>query len=228
MQLSENKIYRNTGNEAVISEVLKYAAGKEGSSCLDVGCGGGDNARILHEHKFKIDGITYSEGEKALVKDLMDDVYVYNLEHGLPKEIVEGKKYDFVIMSHVLEHIAYPEKLFSDIKQVSKPDTKIVIALPNMMHYSTRFRILKGNFDYTDSGTMDYTHLRWYTLKSIQQFLKAQHFNIISTNTDVILPLNRVAKYLPKAIAGAARKSLAGISPVLFGRQLVVVANTDK
>ncbi len=85
-----------------------------GGNVLDVGCGGGDNARILKERGFQVDGISISATELADAMPFLRAGYLHNLEEGLPVEL-KNKQYDFIICSHVLEHICYPEKLLKDI-----------------------------------------------------------------------------------------------------------------
>ena len=82
---------------------------------MDVGCGAGNNARILKELGKIVDGITFSDEEVKLASKYCRTVFKHNLETGLPEET--DSSYDVVLCSHMLEHIAYPEKLLSDIRE---------------------------------------------------------------------------------------------------------------
>ena len=155
------EIYENDGNQNVIGLIHK-----SNSFILDIGCGAGDNARILNALGHQIDGITLSESEKVMASQYCKDIFIHNLEDGLP-DVVKNKKYDYIICSHVLEHIAYPTPLLNDIYHLVKNNNStVIIMLPNIMYYKTRLKLIKGDFEYTKDGIMDYTHLRWYTLNS--------------------------------------------------------------
>ncbi len=79
-----------------------------------LGCGGGGNARVLAAQGKSVDGVTYSIGEAEEAGKYCAHVYAYDLEKGLP-ELPPDRRYDAVICSHVLEHIAYPDRLLTDI-----------------------------------------------------------------------------------------------------------------
>ena len=102
---SSEKIYINSGNEEVF--ILVTIAE---SRILDVGCGSGAFAKNLSAAGHTVDSITFSAKEYEAAGKFLHKVYVHNLETGLPDNILPSQ-YDYVICSHVLEHIVYPEKL---------------------------------------------------------------------------------------------------------------------
>jgi hypothetical protein len=63
---------------------------------------------------------------------------------------------------HVLEHLNRPDIVLEKLQKFLKPSGNIVIALPNISNWNSRINLLKGNFNYTDSGLMDRTHLRFF------------------------------------------------------------------
>lgn len=215
MDESKNKVYTNTGNTDVINLLpagTKYI--------LDIGCGDGSTATLLIKRNCVIDGITISEDEKAIAKLVMRNVYVYNVEAGLPMQ--GAAMYDAVICSHVLEHICYPSQLIKDIHRVLKTNGVLIVALPNIMHYQSRWMLMKGNFNYQQAGIWDYTHFRWYTFHSAQQLLNEHHFKIEVATVTGTLPFNRLfKKILPPAISRFLYLCLTNISKGFFGYQLL-------
>ena len=214
MKFTRDKVYSNQGNPSVLAEIKKKG------KVLDIGFGNGDNARILKNQGHVIDGITLSPHEAENVNGIIDNVYIYNLEEGLPKLI---STYDYIICSHVLEHIAYPEKLLMDIKKYLKQDGKLIVALPNLMHYRFRFELLKGNFYQKESGIWDYTHLRWYTFSSGREMLLRNGFKIEKAYVDGDIPLLSYLKFIPKLVRSKIYLLLAKISSGFFGGQLIYV-----
>ena len=73
--LYRHKVYRNTGNKEVLEQVPTNS-----KTILDVGCGAGDNARILKALNKKITGVTISEDEAGFAAETCDEVLVMNIE----------------------------------------------------------------------------------------------------------------------------------------------------
>jgi methionine biosynthesis protein MetW len=222
MKESNQKIYSNDGNTDVLDLVPANA-----KYILDIGCGDGSNAKKLTISGYIIDGITISESEMITAKPLMRNIYVHNAENGLP--MAGDDLYDVVICSHVLEHICYPQNLFKDIHRVLKQGGSLIIALPNLMHYKSRWQLLLGNFNYQDTGIWDYTHFRWYTFASAKKLLQENNFVIEYATVTGDLPLNSLFK---KILPGSIRKKifsfLIRISKGFFGYQLLYMAKNEK
>ncbi|AZI25832.1 class I SAM-dependent methyltransferase [Pedobacter sp. G11] len=220
MENVSTKVYQNDGNLTVISHVKK-----EGARILDIGCGVGDNARLLVAKGHVIDGITLSPQERDLALEHCRNVYIHNLELGLPMEVL-SEKYDYIICSHILEHIAFPTNLLLDMHKIAIANlAEVIVALPNLMYYKTRIKILFGNFDYTDSGIMDYTHLRWYTMKSSTALFESFNFNIKVSFVEGLAPFNRIFSLMSKKAPNFVKKFLFSMAPTLFGSELILVLN---
>ena len=216
----KNKIYKNKGNQEVYLNINQAS-----SEILDVGCGAGSLAARLQQDGHIIDGITLSKEEATTASQVLRSTFIHNLETGLPPEIInQNLKYDFVICSHVLEHICFPQKLLTDIKQILKPGGKLIIALPNLMHYRSRLELLKGNFNYQESGVWDYTHFRWYTFKSGQQLLQDHGFIVQKAWVSGEIPFYSWLSFLPDIARKRIFTMLTNISKGLFGGQLLYIA----
>jgi ubiquinone/menaquinone biosynthesis C-methylase UbiE len=205
MKLKVNeKIYGNAGNQNVISFIEK----KE-SFILDIGCGAGDNAKILKNLGHHVDGITLSESEKLIASNYCDEIFIHNLENGLPNEI-KDKKYDYIICSHVLEHIAFPTKSLDDLYNLAIKNSSTVVIM-----------LLKGDFEYTNDGIMDYTHLRWYTLKSATNLFQSYGFEIDTSRVEGFLPFHSFLSKLKESQYNILKKILYKTSPTFWGSELV-------
>ena len=136
-------------------------------SVLDVGCNDGYLKKACSQSvKFwgvdcMPESVKNSMENNGYVKSVVAD-----LNGSLDKIELDGK-FDVVVFADVLEHLVYPEKVlrfFCDI--YLKKKGKVIISLPNIANFSIRAKLLFGNFDYTESGILDKTHLHLYTLKS--------------------------------------------------------------
>lgn len=216
---SSDKIYTNSGNEDVLKLITKPC-----SNILDAGCGGGSLAKILSATGHRVDGVTISAEEYAIAKDYVNNIYLYDLEKGLPENI-QHLQYDYVICSHVLEHIVSPEKLLKDIYRTLKPNGLLVVALPNIMHYKSRLKLIAGEFNYEDAGIWDNTHVKWYTFDTAKKLLTEYGFSIELATVTGDLPLNSIfSRILPIALKRKLYKFFIRISKGLFGYQILVTA----
>ena len=167
-------------------------------------------------------GITISPSELQAASAYCDKVYLADLEHGIPKAIDD--KFDYVILSHILEHLVHPEKLLGDIKSVLAPNGLIAIALPNVLFYHNRLRFILGNFDYTDGGIMDETHVRFYTFASGAKLLEASGYRLEKVFSDGAFPMWKIRNILPDSIVKALNRFAVSHWPGLFGLQSLYLA----
>ncbi len=222
IQNIKEKSYHNTGNKDILNCLTN--PGK----VLDVGCGGGDHAKVLQAAGFEVDGITISEIEFAESNPYLRKGYLFNLENGLPPEVI-NEQYDYVICAHVLEHICYPEMLLSDIRSCLSKDGILIVALPNLFHYKSRLELIKGNFNYASAGIWDNTHFKWYTFLTGKTLLEKNGFKIIKATVTGDLPGNSFfSKILSKKFSLKIYDGLKTISPGLFGYQLLYTARAIK
>jgi len=145
----------------------------EKSSVLDIACG---NSPLLlelkQEKKCKVEGIDVSS---VVVKEQNKiGVNAYVKDIGLDSFQLE-KQYDFIVLSEILEHLAYPEKLINKIKNKSK---YLLISLPNSAFYRYRLGLLlKGRF-FTQWACHPSEHLRFWSHIDFIDWLEAMGLEV--------------------------------------------------
>jgi 2-polyprenyl-3-methyl-5-hydroxy-6-metoxy-1,4-benzoquinol methylase len=215
MKYTEEKIYQNNGNILVQREVSKV----KGSTLLDIGCGGGANARHWTRGGLLVDGLTLSEIERAACQTTCRKVFVADLDIGLP---ALEEKYDIIVCSHVLEHLARPERLLKDIAQNALKDSgQIVIALPNFLFLRHRIQLLLGDFEYEPEGLRDITHLRWFTVESARKTIEESGFTILDASFEGWVPLGPVRRLLPRRWTKGFDQYATMLFPGLLSYQFV-------
>lgn len=220
---SKYKKYSNDGNRFVFDMIFECSRDGRSLRVLDVGCGSGDSARILQGEEHVVDGITISPEEAEHASRFSKRVFVHDLEYGLPIEVKDGC-YDLVVCSHVLEHICFPERMLEDIKSALKPEGRLLVVLPNLMHYRSRISLMMGRFSYEEYGLMDYTHFRWYTYQSAKLLLENHGYSVLERHASIPLPFGRLMNRLPDKVQAFFKKALFSVSPGLFGGELVYKA----
>lgn len=213
-----DRVYQNEGNLPLLELFANDSPGR----VLDCGCGAGDNARILGGRGWTTTGITISIEEHEQASAFCDQVLSIDLNSGLPETL--EREYDIVLLSHVLEHLIHPEPLLGSIPRVLKPNGRVAVALPNVLVYSQRFQFLFGRFDYTPTGLMDNTHVRFYTFSTGASLLRANGYELLMTRADGAFPLWKTRKYLPPSVVIALNTWATTWRPGLFGAQLLYLA----
>ena len=205
-------LYKNNGNSGLI-DLIPLPPG----AILDCGCGAGDNARILKIRGWRVIGVTVDPRERDVAQQFCETVYLADLEKGLPSEIKE--RFDAVLASHVLEHLAKPEFLLTDLRRCLTPGGVLAVALPNIAHYRQRMSFLRGRFDYTDTGQLDRTHLRFYTHRTAIQLLERCGYDVINVIADGSLPWWKTRVLLPHKLLNHVDRWAVSRRPNLLGHQ---------
>jgi SAM-dependent methyltransferase len=216
-----DRCYENAGNPQLLDLIDIVIPGR----ALDCGCGAGDNARILSQRGWQVDGITISPDEQTKASQACETVHIADLESGLPPLIGDG--YDLVILSHVLEHLRNPSHVLKDIHRVLVPGGIVAVALPNVLAWRYRLRLLLGRFEYEEGGIMDSTHVRFYTFASGRRLLELNGFLILTATAEGVFPLARKIK-LPARIVGFLDRFVSSHWPGLFGWQLLYIASVGR
>jgi SAM-dependent methyltransferase len=214
----DSKQYQNAGNPSLLALLPATA-----TRILDIGCGAGDNARLLAATGRSVDGITLSESEAIAARRVCENVFVHDLESGLPQQVTNT--YDAVVCSHVLEHLRWPDLLLKEVRKLICPSRGVLlIALPNVLFYKNRWRLLTGHFDYEESGLMDATHFRWFTYASSRRLLESSGFEVLHQSCEGSFPLPFVRRFVGRQVAAAVDAGATRLLPGLFGYQLLLLA----
>lgn len=167
-----------------------------GSRVLDVGCNTGVMGAILKRHKCISDGIDINEEALKEAKKHYRHLFKRDLQSG--KFDIQNERYDVIIFADVLEHLTRPDQLLDDCKKYLNKDGIIIISLPNVARFEVRLHLLSGKFEYTETGSLDRDHLRFFTLKTGRELIENSGFTIIHT---VPTGLGHKLKLLPTLTA---------------------------
>lgn len=211
------RIYRNVGNQELLKLVSRLPPGR----AFDCGCGAGDNARALSSIGWDVVGITISSREQEEASQFCTQVYLQDLEYGLPPD-VRGE-FDLVVFSHVLEHIRNPSKILQDAGTVLAKGGRVAVALPNVLYWKSRLQFALGRFEYEESGLMDSTHVHFYTFESGKRLLELSGFQLIESAVEGWFPSWGLRRLMPDA-AHSMDRLACRLLPGCFGYQLLYVA----
>ena len=146
-------------------DVLPYIR-TDARSALDVGCargGFGVTLRRVLGPDARIVGVEAVPAQAAIARKGhgYDEVIDGYFPDALAHEAVEP--FDLIAFNDVLEHILDPEDVLVQARDHLAKDGRVVAAIPSIQYAPVVMRLLRGRWDYTDAGTLDRTHVRFFT-----------------------------------------------------------------
>src|SRR5262249_4255835 len=82
-----------------------------------------------------------------------------------------------------LEHLVDPWAVLKRQARLLKPDGQVIACIPNVQHWSMAVRVLRGDWVYEDSGLMDRTHLRYFSLETIVELFRSWGLHVLEART---------------------------------------------
>ena len=134
---------------------------------LEIGCGTGNTVAWLKENR----GCSWAGGVEIFheaaeeARGKLDAVYEGDVEKlDLP---IKRASLDAVLCLDVLEHMVDPWRVVRRLHALLKPGGVLVASIPNVRHFRVVLPlVLRGEWEYVDSGLLDRTHLRFFVRKT--------------------------------------------------------------
>lgn len=192
------------------SRGLVYRAICAGSRVLDIGCDTGRFGEALRLEKGCIvDGIESCLPAAETARTRLNQVFFRSVEN---EHSFNGlTDYDAILFLDVLEHLQNPWIILRSALRTLQPGGTIYVVVPNIAHISVVRRLLQGRFEYSDYGTMDRTHLRWFTRRSLRKDLEDAGFINVEIHTISSVPYLQFESFFSKFIVNQLGKVLADL-----------------
>lgn len=194
-----------------------------GASVLDIGCGiGAIGSRLVQERGASVTGIEPESARAEMARGRGLNVHELYLDK---TSVANFSTYDYVIFADVLEHLPDPGNLLRLTKQLLEPNGKVVISVPNVAHWSVRYDLAFGRFNYDQYGIMDATHLRWFTKQSLRKFVENCGYTVdkMLFTAGATLPVYEKMRWLSRDFRTKVVRSLSQRIPNMFACQFVIV-----
>lgn len=207
--------------------MLSLIGAGEGRRVLDVGCARGHLLEELVLQGWRGIGIDADAADVATC--LARGLFAVQLDIATDLPANLGL-FDLVILADVLEHLPDPRRVLRSVHSLLNPGARIVISVPNVAHVSVRAQLLFGRFRYSNRGILDYTHLRFFTRRTVKELLAESDFRIHQTTASTV-PLEIVWPNLAKTMFGRILLALNNCLPALWSGglayQYIVVASSN-
>jgi ubiquinone/menaquinone biosynthesis C-methylase UbiE len=149
------------------------------SSLLDVGCGEGASGRAAKDEYGIgfVAGIEHFAPAADRAREALDEVIQMDIETAeLP---FDDGRFDCIVCADILEHLRDPWAALVKLRRVLRRDGVLIASIPNLANLRIVKLIVGDRFDYESSGTLDRTHLRFFTLNTIRSMFAEAGFEIV-------------------------------------------------
>lgn len=181
---------------------------------LDVGCARGGFGSALRDGSARqVFGVEPNPEAADAAAPHYESVY----RGTFPEAVPEAERFDCVIFLDVLEHLTDPYATVRASRDMLLPGGTVLASLPNVRHASVLRRLLvHADWTYQDEGILDWTHLRFFTHKTMRSLFEDNGFRV-----EVLAPINqsqnlagRVLRRLPPVRDMAAVQFVVVARPV--------------
>jgi 2-polyprenyl-3-methyl-5-hydroxy-6-metoxy-1,4-benzoquinol methylase len=208
-------------------DVLPYIP-TDARSALDVGCargGFGVTLRRVLGPDARIVGVEAVPVQAAIARQGhgYDEVVDGYFPDALAHEGVEP--FDLIAFNDVLEHILEPEDVLVQARDHLAQDGRVVAAIPSIQYAPVVMGLLRGRWDYTDAGTLDRTHVRFFTRATMVEMFDRAGYTV-----ELCEGINSVRREWKQDPSGPRRLAKLLLERALGNARFlhfVVVANRD-
>ena len=176
----ENRYYQDGDSKYYNIEKTRFhGLIREGPNVvLDLGCGSGQLGKRLIELNKAVEVVGVEIFESAASK--ASKYYTKVIAGDIEKIHIPYLGYfDYVVCGDILEHLLDPWIVLQRVHGWLKPGGTLIASIPNVRYWIVlRDLVLRGTWEYADSGIMDITHLRFFTRKTFIEALERRRFSI--------------------------------------------------
>jgi methionine biosynthesis protein MetW len=150
----------------------------EGSSVLDLGCGGGELlSRLIEEKQVRAQGIEINEEAIHRCVAIGLSVFQEDIDTGLSE--YADKSFDYVILDQTFQQVKKPDFVLKEALRVGK---RTIVGFPNFLHISARLQMfLGGRVPVTPSlpyEWYDTPNLHFLSIADFKEYCKKRGFRI--------------------------------------------------
>ena len=152
-----------------------------GTRLIDIGCGEGAFALMLKRE------MGYTEAWGMELDDKAARIAATRLDRVIQGDVVQTLDelpdgyFDLICMNDLLEHLMWPEEFLVRVRAKLSPNGRIFCSIPNIRQYRLLWNLLQyQDFEYTDSGLLDRTHIRFFTRRTFISLLTRAGYEPVS------------------------------------------------
>ncbi len=107
----------------------------------------------------------------------LDKVFINTFDEIAPE--LPASYFDLVICNDVIEHMIDHDAFLRNVKSHMASGSCLAGSVPNVRFYGNLFNLIAArDWHYRDSGILDRTHFRFFTVRSVRRSLEAAGFEV--------------------------------------------------
>ncbi len=215
------KDFEGSSHRILIDLIRRHA--RRGGLLLDLGAAGGQLGSAVRDHFDRTIGFEYNVDCVGELHGRFDQIVIADLERvkALPRNV------DAIVLADVLEHLRSPAHALGLVREALAQGGHVFISVPNIANITVRLGLLFGIFEYRDRGILDFTHLRFYTVRTIRREVEKAGFRIEEIRGSSV-PIRLIAgRFTPELVLRIGERVLSWMTRAwrgLFAYQVLLVA----
>gem|GEM_PF-1277856 len=189
------RVFEEASSHGAALRLIERAAPGQGV-VLDLGCGRSPLAEPLTDRGFTYVGCDIDADALADLDERGFETHRQSLALAQTtlvtklRGVVAGRPLAAVLALDVLEHLVDPVAALRAIRSVARADeVPLIVSIPNVTHVDIGSKLLLGRWDLSDTGLLDDTHLRFFSISELGRLFAAGGW-VDSDAEDVVLPLS--------------------------------------
>ena len=214
------KDFEGSSHRILIELIRRYTP--RGGTLLDLGAAGGELGSAVRAHFDTTIGFEYDADRIGQLRSRFDQVVIADLE--TVRTLPPGM--NAVVLADVIEHLRNSTTLLNMVKRSLASDGVLFLSVPNIANVTVRLGLLFGVFEYRDRGILDFTHLRFFTMRTIKREIEKAGFRIIAIRGSSV-PIRLIIGWMPDPLLRLGERVLTWITRIwrgLFAYQIILVA----
>lgn len=178
-----------------------------GRRVLELGPAGGEMTRLLRE---VTDRLTVVDGSEAALERVRERVPDAEAVCSLFERLDLGRRFDAVLLCHVLEHVADPAAVLGAVRGCCHARTRVVVTVPNAFSLhrllGVEMGLLADPHELNDSDRA-VGHRRVYDPRSLEKDLRRAGYRVVARRGVMLKPLDnaRMGSLSPEQVEGLYR-----------------------
>lgn len=215
------KDFEGSSHRILISLIRRFSP--PGGRLLDLGAAGGELGAAVRDQFERTIGFEYDVDRLSQLREHFDQAVICDLEtvRRLPRNVRA------VVLADIIEHLRNSHDLLRCVRESLADGGRLFISVPNIANITVRLGLLFGVFEYRDRGILDYTHLRFFTMRTIRREIENAGFRIIAVRGSSVPIRLIIGRFTPDPLLRFGEKILSGITRIwrgLFAYQIIIVA----
>ncbi len=173
--------------------------------CFDLGCGAGGTLGLLRDKYTNVwlSGLEMDADSAKLAEQTADVIWCGDAEKFNYASHIETGSLDLILCLDVLEHLVDPWAVVKQLSSLLRPGGKLIASIPNIRYHKVVKNLaIHGSFDYTDFGSLDRTHLRFFVRDTAEQLVTCGGLTLKSTASAFPIKKNGFKGILNRILRG--------------------------